>query len=200
GVQGGLGWCAPDGTHWMACDTDADCGGRAGACNPAFPGTVPQARKGSCVGHLGSGVSVPTGCQTVADLGACNANLTGAGPPPPPARSPRHPPRPRTPPRARRSCSTSSRTDDIVAPGPADRREGIANAAETWHARAMPDYSLFGDEHVRQYEATGGKVGHDWNDANVLILHTTGRKSGGTRKLPLIYGRDGKDYLIVASK
>jgi len=64
----------------------------------------------------------------------------------------------------------------------------------------MPDYSLFGDEHVRQYEATGGKVGHDWNDANVLILHTTGRKSGATRKLPLIYGRDGKDYLIVASK
>ncbi|HMJ10220.1 MAG TPA: nitroreductase family deazaflavin-dependent oxidoreductase [Polyangiaceae bacterium] len=64
----------------------------------------------------------------------------------------------------------------------------------------MPDFSLFGDEHVRQYEATAGKVGHDWNDAQVLILHTTGRKSGMTRKLPLIYGRSGDDYLIVASK
>jgi len=64
----------------------------------------------------------------------------------------------------------------------------------------MPDYSLFGDEHVRQYEATGGKIGHDWNGAEVLILHTTGRKSGTIRKLPLIYGRDGKNYLIVASK
>ena len=64
----------------------------------------------------------------------------------------------------------------------------------------MPDYSLFGDEHVRQYEATGGKIGHDWNGAEVLILHTTGRKSGAIRKLPLIYGRDGKNYLIVASK
>ena len=64
----------------------------------------------------------------------------------------------------------------------------------------MPDYSLFGDEHVRQYEATGGKIGHDWNGAEVLILHTTGRKSGAVRKLPLIYGRDGKSYLIVASK
>lgn len=64
----------------------------------------------------------------------------------------------------------------------------------------MPDFSLFGDEHVRQYEATGGKVGHDWNDCTVLILHTTGRKSGETRKVPLIYGRDGDDYLIVASK
>jgi deazaflavin-dependent oxidoreductase (nitroreductase family) len=64
----------------------------------------------------------------------------------------------------------------------------------------MPDFSLFGDEHVRQYEATSGKVGHDWNGTPVLILHTVGRKSGQTRKRPLIYGRDGNDYLVVASK
>jgi deazaflavin-dependent oxidoreductase (nitroreductase family) len=64
----------------------------------------------------------------------------------------------------------------------------------------MPDYSLFGDDHVREYEATGGKVGHDWNGTSCLILHTQGRKSGETRKLPLIYGRDGNDYVIVASK
>jgi len=64
----------------------------------------------------------------------------------------------------------------------------------------MPDYSLFGDEHVRQYEATAGKVGHDWNGTSVLILQTTGRKSGQPRKFPLIYGRDGSDYVIVASK
>jgi len=64
----------------------------------------------------------------------------------------------------------------------------------------MPDYSLFGDEHVRQYEATGGKVGHDWNGTSILILHTKGRKSGQTRKNPLIYGRAGDDYVIVASK
>ena len=64
----------------------------------------------------------------------------------------------------------------------------------------MPDFSLFGDEHVRQYEATGGRVGHDWNGTHCLILHTRGRKSGQTRKFPLIYGRDGEDYVIVASK
>ncbi len=64
----------------------------------------------------------------------------------------------------------------------------------------MPDYSLFGDEHVRQYEATAGKVGHDWNGTSVLILQTTGRNSGQTRKFPLIYGRDGADYVVVASK
>jgi deazaflavin-dependent oxidoreductase (nitroreductase family) len=64
----------------------------------------------------------------------------------------------------------------------------------------MPDFKLFGDEHVRQYEATGGKTGHAWNDTSILILHTSGRKSGATRKAPLIYGRAGDDYLIVASK
>jgi deazaflavin-dependent oxidoreductase (nitroreductase family) len=64
----------------------------------------------------------------------------------------------------------------------------------------MPDYSLFGPEHVRQYEATGGKTGHDWNGASALILHTIGRKSGEVRKFPLIYGRDGANYVLVASK
>src|SRR5882757_5984893 len=70
----------------------------------------------------------------------------------------------------------------------------------TWQSMRMPDYSLFGDEHVRQYEATGGKIGHDWNDTSCLVLHTIGRKSGETKKFPLIYGRDGNNYLIVASK
>jgi deazaflavin-dependent oxidoreductase (nitroreductase family) len=64
----------------------------------------------------------------------------------------------------------------------------------------MPDYSLFGDEHVRRYEATGGKIGHDWNNTSCLVLHTIGRKSSETKKFPLIYGRDGNNYLIVASK
>jgi len=64
----------------------------------------------------------------------------------------------------------------------------------------MPDFSLFGDDHVREYEATGGKVGHDWNGTSCLILRTIGRKSGQVRKFPLIYGRDGQDYVIVASK
>ncbi len=64
----------------------------------------------------------------------------------------------------------------------------------------MPDFRLFGDEHVRQYEAADGKVGHAWNGTSVLILHTSGRKSGATRKNPLIYGRHDGVYAAVASK
>jgi deazaflavin-dependent oxidoreductase (nitroreductase family) len=60
---------------------------------------------------------------------------------------------------------------------------------------------LFGPEHVKRYIETDGKEGHDWrNGAPVLLLTTTGRRSGEQRTTPLIYGRHGEDYLIVASK
>ena len=66
--------------------------------------------------------------------------------------------------------------------------------------RATPDFSLFGHEHVRQYEATDGTVGHDWNGTSCLILRTIGRRSGEVRKVPRCYGRDGNDSVVVASK
>lgn len=59
---------------------------------------------------------------------------------------------------------------------------------------------LFGKEHVERYRATDGAEGHDWQGTSVLILETTGRKSGDPRPTPLIYGQNGADYLIVASK
>lgn len=61
------------------------------------------------------------------------------------------------------------------------------------------DYSLLGEDHVRRYQETDGAVGYEWNGAPSLLLTTTGRKSGEPRISPLIFGRDGKDYLIVAS-
>src|SRR5262249_51904403 len=80
------------------------------------------------------------------------------------------------------------------------RTRGSPRLAARGMLADMPDLTLFGDEHVRKYEATGGKMGHDWNGASCLILQTIGRKSGDTRKFPLIYGRDGGDYVLIASK
>src|SRR5689334_9612512 len=61
--------------------------------------------------------------------------------------------------------------------------------------------NLFGDEHVRRYRETGGAVGHEWrNGAKVLLLTTAGRKTGELRTTPLIYERDGDNYVVVASK
>lgn len=59
---------------------------------------------------------------------------------------------------------------------------------------------LFGQEHVKKYRETNGAEGHEWQGATVLILTTTGRRSGEPRSTPLIYGRDGEDYVVVASK
>lgn len=59
---------------------------------------------------------------------------------------------------------------------------------------------LFGHEHVKRYRATNGAEGHEWQGATVLILTTTGRRSGAPRSTPLIYGRDGDAYVVVASK
>ena len=59
---------------------------------------------------------------------------------------------------------------------------------------------LHGPEHTRTYIETDGELGHDWrNGTSVLLLTTVGRKSGEERITPLIYGRDGEDYLVVAS-
>lgn len=59
---------------------------------------------------------------------------------------------------------------------------------------------LFGKEHVERYLATGGEEGHEWQGTTAAILTTTGRKSGEPRRTPLIYGRAGDDFMVVASK
>jgi deazaflavin-dependent oxidoreductase (nitroreductase family) len=60
--------------------------------------------------------------------------------------------------------------------------------------------TLFGEEHVNRYRETGGEVGHDWKrGSKILLLTTTGRKSGKQSTTPLIYENDG-DHVIIASK
>jgi len=59
---------------------------------------------------------------------------------------------------------------------------------------------LFGQEHVKRYLATDGAEGHEWRGTTVLILTTTGRRSGEPRSTPLIYQPHGDDYVVVASK
>lgn len=59
---------------------------------------------------------------------------------------------------------------------------------------------LFGQQHVKRYRETNGTEGHEWQGTTVLILTTTGRRSGTPRSTPLIYGREGDNYVVVASK
>src|SRR5262245_64117746 len=54
--------------------------------------------------------------------------------------------------------------------------------------------------HARRYIETDGKDGHIWEGVTTLLLTTTGRRSGLARTTPLIYGRAGERYLVVASR
>ena len=53
--------------------------------------------------------------------------------------------------------------------------------------------------HIQEYVETNGEKGHIWRGMTTLLLTTRGRKSGKLRRTALIYGRDGSNYLVVAS-
>ena len=71
---------------------------------------------------------------------------------------------------------------------------------ETSSTYKPPVLDLFGEEHVRQYRATDGEVGYEWNGAACLLLTTAGRKSGEPRTQPLIFSHYGDSYVVVASR
>ena len=77
--------------------------------------------------------------------------------------------------------------------------------AEPNKSRELP---VWIKDHLRRYLATDGADGYLW-DASVgggkglvptLLLTTIGRKSGNVLTLPLIFGRSGPNYVVVASK
>ncbi|MBL8157308.1 MAG: nitroreductase family deazaflavin-dependent oxidoreductase [Anaerolineae bacterium] len=53
--------------------------------------------------------------------------------------------------------------------------------------------------HVWIYRASRGRFGGSMRDFKVLLLTTTGRKTGKRRTLPLGYVRDGERYVIMAA-
>src|SRR5437867_11813894 len=57
---------------------------------------------------------------------------------------------------------------------------------------------LFTGAHEFWYRMTGGLVG-GWAGAPMLLLTTTGRKSGAKRTTPLLFMRDGDDLIVIAS-
>ena len=61
----------------------------------------------------------------------------------------------------------------------------------------LPDWAV---DHMNRYLETDGEDGHIWRGVPTLLLTTLGRSSGEQRTLPLIYGKDGDDHIIVASK
>ena len=57
----------------------------------------------------------------------------------------------------------------------------------------------FNESIIKEFRANGGKVGGQFAGAPLLILSTTGAKSGKTRENPLAYLADEDRYVIFAS-
>jgi len=55
-------------------------------------------------------------------------------------------------------------------------------------------------DHIDRYVKTDGADGHDWNGVPCCLVTTKGRKSGRWVRSALIYGRDGDDIVLIASK
>ena len=53
---------------------------------------------------------------------------------------------------------------------------------------------------IDEFRANGGKVGGNFEGAPLLLLHTTGAKTGQERVNPMMYRQVGGNYAVFASK
>lgn len=75
-------------------------------------------------------------------------------------------------------------------------------------SKPAPNLGDWQRAHLQRYLATDGADGHLWQSPRpgvpgpvpTLLLTTKGRKSGLPFILPLIYGKSGGSYVVVASK
>jgi deazaflavin-dependent oxidoreductase (nitroreductase family) len=53
---------------------------------------------------------------------------------------------------------------------------------------------------IEEFRANEGRVGGPFEGGDLLLLHTTGARTGQPRVNPLAYAKDGDDLVIAASK
>ena len=64
----------------------------------------------------------------------------------------------------------------------------------------MTDFNEWNKAVIEEFRANEGKVGGQFANMPLLLLHTTGAKSGLPRLNPVVYTADGDRYVIIASK
>ena len=52
---------------------------------------------------------------------------------------------------------------------------------------------------IEEFRSNGGRVGGRWEGRDLLLLTTTGRKSGREHVTPVVFTRDGDRLLVYAS-
>lgn len=64
----------------------------------------------------------------------------------------------------------------------------------------MAEVNDWNKQIIAEFRSNGGKVGGQFEGAPLLLLHTTGAKSGQARVNPMMYLADGANYAVFASK
>lgn len=64
----------------------------------------------------------------------------------------------------------------------------------------MSDPNDWNKKIIEEFRANEGKVGGHFENMTLLLLHTTGAKSGKPRLNPVAYLADGERYIVIASK
>ncbi len=64
----------------------------------------------------------------------------------------------------------------------------------------MSEYADWNAQIIEEFRANGGHCGGNFEGAPMLILHSTGAKSGQERVAPMMYQAVGDAYAIFASK
>jgi len=63
----------------------------------------------------------------------------------------------------------------------------------------MSERNEFNNKLIAEFRANGGKVGGQFAGFPLLLLTTTGRKSGQSLTKPLVYTTDGNRIVLIAS-
>ena len=72
--------------------------------------------------------------------------------------------------------------------------------AEIGQDKKSTDYNEFNRQLIEEYRANGGKVTGMFAGAPLLLLTTTGARSGQPRVAPLVYTTDNGHWVVIASK
>lgn len=64
----------------------------------------------------------------------------------------------------------------------------------------MTDMNEFNRQVIDEFRANEGRVGGPFAGAPMILVHHRGAKTGTAYTTPLVYTRDGENYVIIASK
>ena len=70
---------------------------------------------------------------------------------------------------------------------------------QTYSRCVRPAVAVTAKIHLLVHRVSGGRVGRRWRGGEIVLLSTTGRRSGRRRTTPLVCISDGSDIVVVAS-